>query len=217
MTKKLFYGWWVTAAAICTFGISSGYSVLQHAVLLRLLQEDGGSRRIRMERPRISHSAFPSPRCSRCGSGRSWCLASARASSSCWEPALTACAFFGFSSMKGDLTVYYFFWFLYTIGYILSGPIPASDHHFPVVSQSGAAWQWGSPMWEWPIFGSIGSKLVKPLTESHGFRYTLAFMGGLMFLAWPVALLVLRDKPSEKGLFPDDDPKPQSVAASPEA
>ena len=36
-----------------------------------------------------------------------------------------------------------------------------------------------------------------------------------MFLAWPLALFVLRDRPSDKGLFPDDDPQPQSVAAEP--
>ena len=34
-----------------------------------------------------------------------------------------------------------------------------------------------------------------------------------MFLAWPIALLVLRDKPSDKGLFPDNDPNPPKVAA----
>lgn len=59
------------------------------------------------------------------------------------------------------------------------------------------------------FFGSIGSKIVKPLTESHNFHYTLAVIGCLMFLAWPAALFVLRDKPSEKGLFPDNDPDPQ--------
>ena len=33
-------------------------------------------------------------------------------------------AFFGFGQMGGNLWVYYGLWFLYTMGYILSGPIP---------------------------------------------------------------------------------------------
>src|SRR5260370_25392466 len=45
--------------------------------------------------------------------------------------ALTALAFFGFSRMSGDLRIYYSFWFVYTVGYILSGPIP----HQIIISQ----------------------------------------------------------------------------------
>ena len=36
----------------------------------------------------------------------------------------TRLAFVGFSQMNGNINVYYFLWFLYTFGYILSGPIP---------------------------------------------------------------------------------------------
>src|SRR5437868_13472229 len=36
----------------------------------------------------------------------------------------TALAFFGFSAMKGSLGFYFLLYFLYTIGYIFSGPIP---------------------------------------------------------------------------------------------
>ena len=38
-----------------------------------------------------------------------------------------------------------------------------------------------------------------------GFRGALLAVGALMFLAWPVALLVLRNRPSEKELFADGD------------
>ena len=31
------------------------------------------------------------------------------------------------------------------------------------------------------VFGSLGSYIVKPLTEAHDFRYTLAVLGGMMF------------------------------------
>src|SRR4029077_5739760 len=61
------------------------------------------------------------------------------------------------------------------------------------------------------IFGSLGSYIVKPLTESLGFRGALAVMGGLMFLAWSFALFIIRDRPSEKGLYPDNDPAPLAI------
>ena len=44
---------------------------------------------------------------------------------------LTLLAFVGFSQMNGNINIYYFLWFLYTFGYILSGPIP----HQIVISQ----------------------------------------------------------------------------------
>jgi MFS family permease len=37
----------------------------------------------------------------------------------------------------------------------------------------------------------------------------------MMFLAWPAALFLLRDKPSDKGLFPDDDPAPRPQPPTP--
>ena len=46
---------------------------------------------------------------------------------------------------------------------------------------------------------------VKPLTEDFGFRRALLVLGSLMFLAWPVAILVLRNRPSDMGLHPDGD------------
>ena len=37
---------------------------------------------------------------------------------------LTAIAFFGFGAMKGSFAVYFLLYFFYTLGYIISGPIP---------------------------------------------------------------------------------------------
>ncbi|MGH9720065.1 MAG: MFS transporter, partial [Bryobacteraceae bacterium] len=126
--------------------------------------------------------------------------------------ALTCAAFVGWSQMNGELSIYYALWFLYMAGYIFSGPIP----HQVIISQwfrkqRGRAM--GFTYVGVAVFGSIGSWLVKPVAESMGFRGALMIMGLLAFIAWPLAILVLRDKPSDKGLHPDNDPESAKAAA----
>jgi nitrate/nitrite transporter NarK len=54
------------------------------------------------------------------------------------------------------------------------------------------------------IFGAASSKFIaKPLTEAYGWQAALQIMGAMMFLAWPLAIFLMRDKPSEMGQFPD--------------
>jgi MFS family permease len=53
------------------------------------------------------------------------------------------------------------------------------------------------------LIGFLGSFLVKPLTEGLDFHKALMIIGCMVLLAWPLAMFVLRDKPSEKGQFPD--------------
>ena len=54
------------------------------------------------------------------------------------------------------------------------------------------------------IFGACSSKFIaKPLTEAFGWQTALMIIGGLMFLTWPIAHFVMRDKPSDVGQFPD--------------
>src|SRR4030081_340335 len=205
MKTKPFYGWFVTAAAICTFGIAVGIPYYNMPFFYDYYQKTFGWR------PDQITLGFPIaalltlwvgpilvPRLS----PRKLILAGT---------ALNAAAFVGFSRMTGDLQIYYLFWFIYTVGYILSGPIP----HQIIISQwfrkrRGTAM--GITYVGVAVFGTIGARIVKPLTESHDFRYTLMVIGGILFLAWPIALFVLRDKPSDKGLFPDNDPDPPKVA-----
>src|SRR5262249_32718044 len=49
---------------------------------------------------------------------------------------------------------------------------------------------------------------VRWLTPKTDFHTSLLAVGLLMFLAWPIALFVLRDKPSEKGQFADGGSEP---------
>jgi MFS family permease len=58
------------------------------------------------------------------------------------------------------------------------------------------------------LFGGLGGFLVKPLTENFGFRSALAVLAGIMFLSWPLAFFLLKDRPSEVGQFPDGEPAP---------
>ncbi|HVY92713.1 MAG TPA: MFS transporter [Bryobacteraceae bacterium] len=122
--------------------------------------------------------------------------------------ALTLLSFAGFSQMGGDINVYYFLWFLYTFGYILSGPIPHQimvSHWFK--RNRGSAM--GIVYVGVGLVGAITSKyLVPPLTNATSFRTTLMIVGLVMVAAWPISLLILKDKPSDVGQFADGDTQP---------
>jgi len=118
--------------------------------------------------------------------------------------ALTLAAFVGFSRMTGDINVYYFLWFLYTFGYILSGPIPHQimvSHWFK--RNRGSAM--GIVYVGVALVGAGGPSLIKPLTEKYSFQTALMAIGLVMVVAWPIALFLLKDKPSEVGQFADGD------------
>lgn len=120
---------------------------------------------------------------------------------------LTFLAFFGFSRMTGSISTYYFLWFVYTFGYILSGPIP----HQIVIShwyKRNRGFAMGIVYVGVGLVGAAGPWLIKPVTENHSFRTALMVVGAIMFLAWPLALFVLKDRPSDIGQFPDGATSP---------
>lgn len=122
---------------------------------------------------------------------------------------LTACSLFGFASMTGAIKLYFTLYFLYTAGYIFSGPIP----HQILISQwfrkkRGTAM--GVMYVGVGLFGGLGSFLVRGITDRYGFQTALFALGGLMFLTWPLVLLLIRDKPSDIGQFPDGLPRPSA-------
>jgi MFS family permease len=114
----------------------------------------------------------------------------------------TALAFFGFGKMHGALAMYFLLYFIYTVGYIFSGPIPHQilvSHWFQ--RKRGRAM--GIVYVGVGLFGGLGSFLVRGVTDRYGFQTALMVVGGILFLAWPLALFVLKDKPEELGQFPD--------------
>ncbi len=115
---------------------------------------------------------------------------------------LTALAFFGLGNMHGALPIYFLLYFVYTVGYIFSGPIPHQilvSHWFQ--QKRGRAM--GIVYVGVGLFGGLGSFLVRGLTDRYGFQTALIAVGCLLFLVWPLAAFVLKDKPEEVGQFPD--------------
>ena len=209
MGKKPYYGWWVTVAAICTFGIGVGIPYYNMPFFYDYYGKSVAQGGFGWSRDQIT-LGFPLGALLTLWVGPALVHRFSPRKLLLIGTGLTSVAFIGFSRMGGDVMIYYLFWFFYTVGYIFSGPIP----HQVIISQwfrkkRGRAM--GITYVGVAIFGSLGSYIVKPLTESLGFRGALMVMGGLMFLAWPLAIFVIRDRPAEKGLYPDNDPAPLAV------
>ncbi|HYP14058.1 MAG TPA: MFS transporter [Bryobacteraceae bacterium] len=205
MIKK-FYGWWITVAAFITFGLAVGlpyYNLSFFYDYYTKPVEQGG---FGWDRPSailgfplaVLLTLWVGPLLVHRYSPKKLILIGT---------ALTCVAFLGFSQMGGDLRVYYAFWFIYTIGYIFSGPIP----HQIIVSQwfrKRRGFAMGIVYCGVGIFGSLGSYLVKYVANEYGFRTALMVLGLIVLLAWPLAILLLKNKPSEVGQYPDGDDAP---------
>jgi MFS family permease len=206
---KTFFGWWVVAAAFLTFGIAVGLPYYNIPFFYDYFQ-----REFHWTREQITFG-FPlaalltlwvGPVVTPRFSPRKLILVGT---------ALTCCAFVGFGTMRGSLWVYYAMWFLYSIGYILAGPIS----HQLIVSHwfyrhRGKAM--GILFVGVGLFGFLGSYLVKPLTEGTNFHTALVVIGAMLFLAWPLAIFVLRDRAGDKGLFPDGAAEPPAEIRLPQ-
>lgn len=214
MKNRRFYGWWITAAAFCTFGISVGIPYYSMPFFYDYYEKAPAQGGFGWSRPDIT-LGFPlaalftlwvGPLLVHRFSPRKLILIGT---------GLTCAAFYGFGKMTGDLSVYYLFWFLYVIGYIFSGPIP----HQVIISQwfrkhRGKAM--GVAYLGVGAFGAVSAKFIaKPLTEAFGFHTALQIMGALMFIAWPIAIWMMRDRPADMGLFPDGDSESHASAAVP--
>jgi len=196
-TQKSFFGWWIVAMAFLTFGIAVGIPYYGMPFFYDYYEKTFGWTRKEITLgfplaatltlwvgPLIVHKYSPRK-----------LLAIGTA--------CTALAFIGFGNMSGSLPVYYAFWVLYIVGYIFSGPIV----HQVIVSQwfrKNRGKAMALVYLGVGLIGGISQKLIaKPLTENYGFQQALILIGGIMIMAWPLALIFMRDKPAEKGQFPD--------------
>lgn len=201
--KRPFYGWWMVAAAFITFGIAVGlpyynlpffYDYFQQTFHWNLSQITLGFPIAALLTIWIGPVLVPrfSPRkLIIVGTG------------------LTAVSLFGFAAMRGAILFYFILYFIYTVGYIFSGPIP----HQILVSywfQKKRGRAMGIVYVGVGLFGGLGSILVRAVTGRYGFETALLVMGALMFVAWPLAMFVLKDRPAEIGQYPDgaDHPPP---------
>lgn len=201
--QRAFYGWWIAVFAFLTFGIAVGIPYYGGPFFYDYYEKTFG-----WSRPDIT-LGFPIAATLTLWVGPLVVPKFSPRILIVVGTGLSALAFFGFSRMNGSLPVYYSLWFLYIIGYIFSGPIA----HQVIVSQ----WfkrQRGLAMaivyLGVGVFGGISAKLIaKPLTQMFGdFRTALIGFGACFLLAWPIAIFLLKDKPSDIGQNPDGDPIP---------
>jgi MFS family permease len=201
MKSKTYYGWWVTAAAFITFGISTGLPYYNMPFFYDYFQRTFGWS------PAQITFGFPLAALLTIWIGPVLVPRFSPRRLLLVGTACTCLAFVGFGTMRGALWVYYGMWFLYTVGYILSGPIP----HQLIVShwfRKNRGKAMGILYVGVGVVGFLGSFMVKPLTEGTSFHTALIVMGAMLFLAWPLALWVIRDRPSEMGLYSDGASEP---------
>ncbi|HUQ90048.1 MAG TPA: MFS transporter [Bryobacteraceae bacterium] len=193
---RTFYGWWIVAAAVCTFGLSTGLPYYNMPFFYDYYAKEFGWSRPDITLgfplaalftlwvgPLLVHR-FPPKRLLMIGS------------------LLTAIAFIGFSTMKGSLPIYYALWFIYAVGYIFSGPIP----HQILISQwfkKNRSLAMGVTYVGVGLVGSAGAYLVKYLTASTNFHTCLLILGFIVLLVWPITIFFVRNRPQEIGQNPD--------------
>ncbi len=205
---KFFYGWWVTLAVFLTFGISVGIPYYNMPFFY-----DYYETAFHWPRHNIT-LGFPVAAVLTLWVGPLLVPRFAPRNLILAGTAFTFLAFLGFSRMTGSLWIYYALWVCYTVGYILSGPIP----HQIIIShwfrrKRGMAM--GIAYVGVGLLGAAFSWAVKPLAEGFGFRTALLVLGALMFLAWPIAILLIRNRPAEMGLHPDGDAQSPADQAAP--
>ncbi len=105
--------------------------------------------------------------------------------------------------MQGSLAFYRFTWCLVMVGFVYSGPVPSQVLLANWFNRNrGKAM--GLAYLGLGIGGAMSQKFVAgPLIEAYGWRVALQVMGAVILLVVPVALFVLRDRPSDMGLAPE--------------
>jgi len=191
MPKK-FYGWFIVAAAVCTFGLSTGLPYYNMPFFY-----DYYAKEYHWSKPDIT-LGFPLAALFTLWVGPILVHRYPPRTLLLIGSTMTALAFAGFSQMKGNLNTYYAMWFIYTIGYIFSGPIP----HQVLISQwfkKNRSFAMGITYVGVGFVGSAGAYIVKGITAATDFRTCLLALGGIVLLVWPIALLVIKNKPSDIG------------------
>jgi MFS family permease len=196
--RWIFFGWWITAAAFVTSGLTVGVPYYNIGFFYDYFQRAFGWSRADITLglplaalltlwagPLVIHRFSPR-KLIVVGSG------------------LTAISLALFAKMGPALWIYYAIFLLYMSGYIFSGPIPHQlivSHWFRRNRGKAMAIVYVGN----GLMGSLGSLLVKPLTERYGFQGALMILAVFILLCWPIAIFILRDKPSDMGQYPDGD------------
>ena len=199
-SETKFYGWWISIAAFFTFGLAVGIPYYGMGFYYDYYQKAFGWTRPQMTLGfplAVAFTLWVGPVIMHRYSPRKLMMIGA---------GLTALAFIGFSKMTGDLYFYYGMWTLYTVGYILSGPIA----HQIIISQWFKKNRGKAMAATYLGVGVFGGLVVEnfaaPITKATNFQNALFWTGIAVLLVIPIAFLVLRDKPSDMGQTPDGLP-----------
>jgi MFS family permease len=194
--KRPFYGWWMVVAAFITFGIAVGLPYYNLPFFYDYFQQT-----FHWDLSRIT-LGFPIAALLTIWAGPALVPRFSPRKLIVVGAGLTAVSLFGFGAMRGAILFYFILYFVYTVGYIFSGPIP----HQILVSywfQKKRGTAMGIVYVGVGLFGGLGSILVRAVTGRYGFETALFAMGALMFVTWPLAMFVLKDRPAEIGQHPD--------------
>ena len=207
---KPFYGKWITVAAFLTFGIAVGIPYYGGPFFYDYYEKSFG-----WSRPDVTFG-FPLAATLTLWVGPLLVHRFSPRKLIVIGTGCTGLAFVGWSMMTGSLAAYYALWVLYLVGYIFSGPIA----HQVIISQWYKKHRGKAMAVVYlgvGVFGGISAKFIaRPLTEMFGdFRTALLAIGGLMLLCWPLALLIMRDRPSDIGQTPDGEPQEPGSAPPP--
>lgn len=195
-TQKNFYGPWIIAACFVTFGLSTGLPYYNIAFFFDYFRDDHNwtIELITMGAPiAVLLTIWAGPVIVPRTSPRKLILIGT---------GLTFLAFQWFAVLDGSKLGYFAAWCLYMVGYVLAGPIP----HQIIISnwykeKRGSAM--GITYVGVAIVGSIGAKLSPWLAEQMPYTEALRIVGFLLLIAWPLALFIIKDKPSDMGQLPD--------------
>ena len=199
VAAKPFRGPWIIAACFVTFGVASGFPYYNIAFFFDYFRSDHQwtQQAVTLGAPlAVLLTIWAGPTIVPRFSPR-WLIVIGTG--------LTCLAFQWFARLSGSRLEYYGAWCVYMLGYFLSGPVA----HQIILSHwykkkrgraMGIAYVGGA------LIGAIGNKLNPWLVTFLPYQRALEISGCVLLLAWPLAIVVLRDRPEDVGQTPDGLP-----------
>ena len=209
-TQKGFYGPWIIAACFVTFGLSTGFPYYNIAFFFDYFRDDHNwtIELVTMGAPiAVLLTIWAGPVFVPRTSPRKLILIGT---------GLTFIAFQWFAVLGDSKLEYFAAWCLYMVGYFLAGPVP----HQIIISnwykeKRGTAM--GITYVGVAVIGSIGTKLGPWLAAQMPYTDALRIMGFMLLIAWPLALFIIKDKPSDIGQLPDGKGSLAEITEAPPA
>ena len=209
-TPKGFYGPWIIAACFVTFGLSTGFPYYNIAFFFDYFRDDHNwtIELVTMGAPiAVLLTIWAGPVFVPRTSPRKLILIGT---------GLTFIAFQWFAVLGDSKLEYFAAWCLYMVGYFLAGPVP----HQIIISnwykeKRGTAM--GITYVGVAVIGSIGTKLGPWLAAQMPYTDALRIMGFMLLIAWPLALFIIKDKPSDIGQLPDGKGSLAEITEAPPA